>query len=80
MAEQTQSGDKQVQGEGDRKAARRYNEASKKFAESGKVKEAAEKAGTQSEKTSREAEKAGKSRARELDPEVHRDYSKPTGR
>jgi hypothetical protein len=54
-------------GEGNYKAAREYDEATKKFVESGKVKEAAGKAKPRDEKEAQEmrkAEEAGKSRAR----------------
>lgn len=66
------------QGEGDRESARRYNRNTQKFVESGKVEEAAKRAGDADPKELEEAEKAGKKRAKELDPAVERDYSKPT--
>ena len=65
------------QGEGNRDAAEQYNEATREFAKSGKVKEAAERA-TEDPQGSEQAEEAGKSRAKELDPDVHRNYDKPT--
>ena len=57
-------------GEGNYKASREYNEATKKFVESGKVKEAADKAKPGNDKEAqemRDAEQAGKSRARSKD-------------
>jgi hypothetical protein len=66
------------QGEGDRESAKRYNEKTRKFVESGKVEEAAKTAGKGDKKEMARAEQAGKDRARELDPAVNRDYSKPT--
>jgi len=67
------------QGEGDRESAERYNEATRDFVDSGKVDDAPDPAG-QPEEAAEWAERKGKSRARELDPEVHRDYQKPTDR
>ncbi|MGD2117983.1 MAG: hypothetical protein PVG66_06475 [Chromatiales bacterium] len=64
------------QGEGNREAAERYNEATRKFVKSGKVKEAAERAAGQPEESARWAEEQGKSRAKEFDPEVTRDSGK----
>lgn len=66
------------QGEGDRESAKRYNEDTQEFVESGKVDEAAKKAGQGDKKEMERAEQAGKDRAKELDPAVDRDYSKPT--
>ena len=57
-----------VQGEGNYDAAREFDEAQRKFVESGKVKDAAKKAAPQSEDEQREmldAERVGKSHARE---------------
>jgi hypothetical protein len=67
----------QNQGEGDREAARRYNEDQQQFVQSGKVDEAARKAAGQDPAEARKAEQAGRDRAKELDPEESRDYSKP---
>ncbi len=65
------------QGEGNREAAETYNEKTKKFVESGKVEESAadaKQAVEGSEKADLEAaEKAGRDRAKEFDPNVHRD-------
>ena len=60
------------QGEGNRDAARHYNEATEKFVKTGKVEEAARNA-----KDDPEAEKTGRERAKEFDPEEDRDYTKP---
>ena len=60
------------QGEGDRESARRYNENTEKFVESGKVEKAAQEA-----REDLEAERKGRERAKELDPGVHRDYRNP---
>jgi hypothetical protein len=65
------------QGEGDRDAARRFNEASRDFVKSGKSENAPDPAG-QPQESADWAERKGKSRAKELDPEVHRDYDHPT--
>ena len=66
--------------EGNREAARQYNEATRDFVKSGKFEEKAREAKEidASEQAELEkAEEAGKSHAKEEDPEVHRDYSKP---
>jgi hypothetical protein len=70
----------EVQGEGDYKAARRYDEETHKFVEDGKVDAAVAKAKPTSpadEKAMKDAEKAGKARAKEEDPEVKRPTAKP---
>jgi hypothetical protein len=64
-----------VKGEGDHEAARRYNEASRDFVESGKQDTAPDPAG-QPEEAADWAERKGRSKAKELDPQVHRDYDK----
>lgn len=65
------------QGEGNRGAAEVYNEETKKFVKSGKVEESAadaKKAVEGGEKAELDAaEKAGRERAKEMDPNVHRD-------
>jgi len=66
------------QGEGDRESAKRYNENTQEYVESGKVEEAARKAGKGDPEDMAKAEKAGEKRAKELDPAIDRDYSKPT--
>lgn len=68
------------QGEGDRESARRYNEDTREYVESGKVDEAARDAGDQDPGEAESAERAGRERAREVDPAVHRDYDKPEGK
>lgn len=65
-------------GEGDREADRNYRERTEKFVKSGRVEEAAKKAGDQDPGEAAKAEEAGRKRAKELDPEVHRNYDKPT--
>ncbi len=62
----------QNQGEGDRESARRYNEDTQKYVKSGKVDKAAREATEDPQ-----AEQKGRERAKEEDPELHRDYSKP---
>ena len=62
-------GDKE-HGEGNYKASREYNDATKKFVDSGKVDDAAQKAKPKNEqeaKELRQAEEAGKSRAKSGD-------------
>ncbi|MDH3282172.1 MAG: hypothetical protein OEQ18_13725 [Gammaproteobacteria bacterium] len=62
---------KSIQGEGDYRAARRYNEKAEEFAESGRVEQAARRAGNVSERQKHEmeeAEKEGKSRAKVKGP------------
>lgn len=59
------------QGEGDREAARHYDEKTRQFVESGKVDQAARDA-----ESDPQAEEKGKERAKEFDPEVHRDHNK----
>jgi hypothetical protein len=66
-----------IQGEGDKEAARGYNESARQFVESGKVEKAAERAGDQDPAEAVRAERAGIDRAKEKDPAVHRDYRKP---
>ncbi|MCA1804856.1 MAG: hypothetical protein LC646_05840 [Xanthomonadaceae bacterium] len=65
------------QGEGDRESAKRYNEATQKFVESGKVDEAARKAAEQDPEEAKRSERKGRERAKEVDPAVHREYDKP---
>src|SRR4051812_38273061 len=62
-----------VQGEGNYDAAREYDEAQRKFVESGKVDAAARAAKPQSQQQQQEmeeAERVGKSRAKEEDPAI----------
>lgn len=60
------------QGEGNREAAREYEERSREFVQSHDVEKEAREAGRDDQ-----AEEKGKARAKEHDPQVHRDYSKP---
>lgn len=65
------------QGEGNREAAKRYNEAQQSFVEDGGVEEAAEdrrKLSDEEKAEAERAEKAGKARAKETDPNVVRDF------
>jgi hypothetical protein len=64
------------QGEGNRDAAEEYNEKTREFVESGRSENAPDPA-AQPDDSAQQAEEKGKSRARELDPEVHREYDKP---
>jgi len=70
--------DKKVQGEGDKEADRHYRERTREFVESGRVDEAAENARDQDPDEARKAEEEGRRRAKEMDPDVHRNYDKPT--
>ena len=63
------------QGEGNVDAARRYDEAQKRFVESGQVEKAAGEAAPKDEREAedlRRAEEAGKSRATDEDPDIER--------
>jgi len=67
----------QNQGEGNREAAREYNEQTQKFVKAGSVEAQAKEAvqaldGAEAEEL-REAEAKGKAKALEEDPQVHRD-------
>ena len=58
---------KEMQGEGNKEAAKKYNEAQQKFVKSGRVKDAAEKAKPNSKQEAEELERAeakGRSRAK----------------
>lgn len=65
------------QGEGNRAAARGYNEQTREFVEAGsvdaKAKEAARALDSAEAEQLREAEEKGKAKALEEDPQVHRD-------
>jgi hypothetical protein len=69
------------EGEGSRTAARKFNKQAREFAQSGKVDSAAKKAKEALQgperKELKEAEAKGQERAREQDPAVGRDYTKP---
>ncbi|MGD2055993.1 MAG: hypothetical protein PVJ15_04230 [Gammaproteobacteria bacterium] len=67
----------EIQGEGDRGSAEHYNEATREFVKSGKVDEAAEEAAGQDPLEAERSERAGRERAKEEDPAVHRNYDKP---
>lgn len=65
----------EVQGEGDYRAARRYNEATREFVEDEDVVEAARDAEPQSEREQQQlerAEQAGRQRAKDEDPLLDR--------
>jgi hypothetical protein len=71
-----------MQGEGNKEAAKNYNDAQQKFVKSGRVAEAAENAEPKSKQEADElarAEATGRSRAKEEDPAVHRDGKKVGG-
>jgi hypothetical protein len=66
----------EMQGEGNKEAAKNYNEAQQEFVKSGRVDQAAEDAKPKSKEEAEELEHAeaeGLSRAKEEDPAVHRD-------
>lgn len=65
------------EGEGNRTAARRYNEGARKTAERG-IQEKPENLSDEERLELERAEEEGRSRAKELDPSVDRDYQKPT--
>lgn len=67
MGEKKTYVDDGMQGEGNKDAARRYNEQTREFIEEGKVDEAAEQAQPRNEaeaKAMRDAERAGKDKAK----------------
>lgn len=65
------------EGEGNRTAARRYNQAAEKTAKKGTQPEA-EPRSDEERKEMERAEEVGRSRAKEFDPAVDRDFNKPT--
>lgn len=70
-----------MQGEGDRESAREYNEDTARYVKSGKVDQAAKDAADVSDaekQDMRRAEEEGKKHAKESDPQVPRDYTKPS--
>jgi hypothetical protein len=72
----------EMQGEGNRTAARHYNEATKRFVEQGKVGPAAEAARPDSPEQQREMERAeqeGKSHAKEEDPALRKGGGQDSG-
>ena len=64
------------EGEGNRTAARRYNEGAKKTAERGT--KADPPKSDEERREMEEAEREGRERAKEVDPAVDRDYGKPS--
>lgn len=66
------------QGEGDRKSAERFNQASQEFVKSGKMDEAVKRASGQDPEEAKQSEREGRKHAKEVDPAVHRDYQKPS--
>jgi len=73
MTEEKPKANNSQRGEGDHQSDRRYRENAERFAEKGKVDEAAEQARSMSDDEAREslnAEDIGKSRARDEDPEI----------
>jgi len=63
-----------VHGEGNYAASRQYNQAAKKFAQSGKVERAARKAAPANDREAKDLERAenlGKSRSKGEDPELY---------
>lgn len=65
------------EGEGSRTAARRYNEGARKTAERG-VREKPEALSDEERREMERAEQEGRRHAKEDDPALERDYSKPT--
>lgn len=65
------------EGEGNRTAARRYNEGASRTAEGG-VREKPETLSDEERRALEQAEREGREHAKELDPAVERDYDKPT--
>ena len=75
MAEKQPNVKSEVQGEGDYKAARRYNEATREFVQDEDVAEAARDAepkGASEEQQLEQAERAGRQRAKDEDPLLDR--------
>jgi len=70
------SGQPDNQGEGNREAARHYNESQQEFVKAGKVEQAAENAKGQDPAEAAAAEQAGKARAKGFDPEENPDQHK----
>ena len=71
--------DQKNEGEGNRTAARRYNEGVKRTTSKGPPPSAAPSS-EEERRELEEAERAGRERAKETDPAVQRDYSKPGGK
>jgi hypothetical protein len=68
------------QGEGNRDAAKRYNEETREHLRSGDVEKEAREASGQDPQEAAASERAGREPAKEEDPEVSRDYASPVGR
>jgi hypothetical protein len=71
----------QNQGEGNKEAGRRFNAREQKFVLSRRGQEQIQRAGDVSSEEAKALEKAerkGKERAREEDPQVHRDPTRPS--
>lgn len=66
----------QNEGEGNRTAARRYNEGAHKTAE--RDVKVQPPTSDEERRELEQAEKEGRSRAKELDPAIDRDYGKPS--
>ena len=66
--------DQENQGEGDRESAKRYNDKTREFVKSGRADEAAGNAAGQDPTEAQRSERAGRERAKEVDPAVHRNY------
>lgn len=76
MAERDRKGD--MQGEGDRRSARRYNEEFRKSRDAGRLEGRDPSPGSSAEADELEqAEREGKRKAKEFDPQVRRDWSEP---
>jgi hypothetical protein len=71
--------DQKNEGEGNRTAARRYNEGVKRTTKKGPPPSAAPSS-EEERRELEEAERAGRERAKETDPAVQRDYSTPGGK
>jgi len=72
--------DKPIKGEGDPEAARNYNESTQEFVESGQVQKQEQTTKNVSEEERealKNAEQVGEEKAKEHDPNIDRDYSKP---
>ncbi len=70
-------------GEGNYKASREYNDATRQFVKSGRVDEAADQAAPQSDEEAREmeeAEKTGRQHAQGEDPEISQPKKRGSGR
>ncbi|MBA3253363.1 MAG: hypothetical protein M3496_13725 [Pseudomonadota bacterium] len=83
MADNQPNTKSEVQGEGDHKAARRYNEATREFVQEEDVAEAARDAQPQSDGEQQQLERAeqvGRERAKDEDPLLDRPEDIKTGK